>query len=88
MAGRTENIKVALLIVFHDLLGNLGTGTGTDDGCKARSRTVHKLNPAFTQDNVVGRSYPDFAGFKIRIFVRMVKVGILDAADGFFDFIR
>ena len=87
MTGCTEDIKILQLVIFHDHLGDLGRGTCPYDGCKAGSGAVHKFNPSFSQDNIVGRTQPDLTGFYIRIFLWIVKIRIGNTADSLSDFI-
>ena len=87
MAGCTEDIKILQLVIFHDHLGNLRRGACPYDGCKAGRGAVHKFNPSFSQNNIVGRSQPDFSALYVRIFMGMVKIRIRNTADPFSKFV-
>lgn len=47
MICSAKDVKALLLVIFYNHLGNFRTGSCTYDGCKARGRTINKLNTSF-----------------------------------------
>jgi len=87
MVSGTEDIKIFLLIILDDHLGDLGIGSGTDDGGKTGSRTVNELYTAFSKNNVVGGTDPDFARIDIRIFSINIEIRLTKNSQGLFHLI-
>ena len=81
VAGGQENIQAALLILFHNHLGNFRIRSGPHDGGKPRRGAVHKLNTAFTKHGIIGGPQPDFPGLFIDIFGMQIKIRLIQVAE-------
>ena len=82
LVGAHEDVKVLLLIVFGDHLGDFRIGRRADDGGKTGGAAVHELDAALAHDGVVGSTEPDLAVLDIAIFAGQVEIGIFHVADG------
>ena len=88
VTGGQKNVKTASLVFLDNHFGDFGIRCSPYNGGKARCGTVHKLDPPFTKNGIIGGPQPDFSGFFVDIFGVQIKFRLVQVAQRLSDLKR
>ena len=74
-----EDIEILFLQFKGNFTGNFLAGRRSHDSCETGRGTINELNPAFTEDDVVGSAEPDV--FRQWIFRFGIERGFIQVTD-------